>query len=676
MHVQRGKGSITAKYNVASFRERRWTDHIKNRMWKGISMQIKIKQLHMENFKGIKDLTIDFSSKTIIKGQNATGKTTVFDAVMWLLFDKNSTGDTKFQVRPLDATGNRVDNVEILVRGVFDIDGKEIPIEKLQKQKWVKKRGAEVAELQGNENYFKYNLEPKSEKEYKECISGLIDEDVFRMITNPQEFVSKKWKDQREMLMKLVSDVSDAEVIASNEKFASLAVDIESHDINGLNAICLDALKRLKKEQGEIPARIDEVSRQKVDIDVVEKESQRNSLNDEMAEIEKQIEEQTSRSEQFSKLSDEQMKYQKEANDILQQEIDKLRTKRNEIQKMQDDAQADFQKAHRELSSKMDAIADYEKLIGNYADKRNSLYTRYDDVAAKVFDETNTICETCGQPLPAETMEERRKLFDDSKARELENIRTSGKECNSKIDDYEKLKEVEQKEIDRLKAVKIEKNGIITKCMEQLKSVQDSPDLTNNQEYNTLIAKAQYIDLQIRSMDNSLTYVQQLKIKRNGLNEELSIVEKEIAKVEANKAVEERIKELQAKQKELGQQVADMEKKQFLIEEVIRAKCDLLASHVNEKFALVNFNLFDIQINGGLKETCECTVKGVPFSELNNGHKIVAGLDIINTLSTLYGSVAPIFIDNAESINDFNIPDMSAQMILLTVSEDKELVVM
>jgi DNA repair exonuclease SbcCD ATPase subunit len=638
-------------------------------------MKIKLQQLHLENFKGIKDLTIDFSSKTIIKGQNATGKTTIFDAVMWLLFDKNSTGDTKFQVRPLDAIGKRIDNVEILVRGIFDIDGKEIPIEKLQKQKWVEKRGTEVSELQGNENYFKYNLEPKSEKEYKDCISGLIDEDVFRMITNPQEFVSKKWKDQREMLMKLVSDVSDAEVIASNEKFASLAVDIESHDVNGLNAICLDALKRLKKEQGEIPARIDEVSRQKVDIDVVEKETKRTSLKTEIADIEKQIEEQTSRSEQFSKLSDEQMKYQKEANAILQQEIEKLRNKRNEIQKMLDDAESEFQKAQRDMSSRMDAISDYEKMIGNYTDRRNSLYLKYDEVSAKLFDETNTVCETCGQPLPAETMEERRKLFEDSKSRDLDSIRSSGKEYNAKLAEYEKLKADAQKEIESLKSLKIKKNGIITKCMDQLNLVQDSPDMSTNQEYNFLIAKSQDVDLQMRSMDNSLTYVQQLKIKRNGLNEELSIVEKEIAKVEANKAVEERIKELQVKQKELGQQVANMKKKQFLIEEVIREKCDLLASHVNEKFAFVDFKLFDMQLNGGMKETCECMVKGVPFSELNNGHKIVAGLDIINTLSELYGSVAPIFIDNAESINDFNIPDMSAQMILLTVSEDKKMVV-
>lgn len=112
-----------------------------------------------------------------------------------------------------------------------------------------------------------------------------------------------------------------------------------------------------------------------------------------------------------------------------------------------------------------------------------------------------------------------------------------------------------------------------------------------------------------------------------------------------------------------------------LTESFIRAKMNRISEIINEKFKVVSFRLFQNQINGGLQETCECTVNGVPYSTLNNGHRIIAGLDIIRSLSELYDVSAPIFIDNAESVNEFNLPDMDTQLILLSVTEDKELVV-
>ena len=126
-------------------------------------MKIKLKSLHLENFKGIKSLDVDFGDKTKIKGQNAAGNTTVFDAFTWLLFNKNSAGEEKFNVRHLDSDGKRIDNVEIKVVAVLEVDGKEVELSKIQKQKWVKKRGTDVTELQGNENLYEIDGYPKSE---------------------------------------------------------------------------------------------------------------------------------------------------------------------------------------------------------------------------------------------------------------------------------------------------------------------------------------------------------------------------------------------------------------------------------------------------------------------------------------------------------------------------------
>ena len=159
--------------------------------------KIKLEKLVLQNFKGCTDRAVEFSDRTVISGANATGKTTILDGFMWLLFNKDSTGAEKFQIRPLDADGQQIDNVEIMVEGTLTVDGKEVVLKKVQKQIWRKRRGTDVTELQGNENLFEINGYPKSEKDYKEYISGLLEEKMFKLITNPQAFTALPWKEQR-----------------------------------------------------------------------------------------------------------------------------------------------------------------------------------------------------------------------------------------------------------------------------------------------------------------------------------------------------------------------------------------------------------------------------------------------------------------------------------------------
>lgn len=223
-------------------------------------MKLKIRSLHMENFKGIKSLDVNFSNKTSIKGQNAAGKTTVFDAFTWLLFNKNSAGEEKFNVRPLDKDGNRIDNVEIKVVAVLDVDGKEMELSKIQKQNWVKKRGTDTVTLQGNVNSFEIDGYPKSEADFKAYVSGLAQsEDMFKMLTNPQYFSSLKWKDQRDILMRLATDVSDVELAQTDAKYAPLLGELEkAPSTDDIRAKFSKALSGWKKKQAEIPVRIDE----------------------------------------------------------------------------------------------------------------------------------------------------------------------------------------------------------------------------------------------------------------------------------------------------------------------------------------------------------------------------------------------------------------------------------
>ena len=196
-----------------------------------------------------------------------------------------------------------------------------------------------------------------------------------------------------------------------------------------------------------------------------------------------------------------------------------------------------------------------------------------------------------------------------------------------------------------------------------------------NAEYEKMKERHDIVVSEIEKLksakDNEI--IENLKAEKNALKAQLENVNKIIAQASMNVEVDERIAELQAEQKEIGQKVADQEQILYLLEEFIRFKLNKVSESINSHFKTVNFKLFEMQLNGGMKDCCECTVNGVPYSTLNSGHRIVAGLDIIRSLSELYGVSVPIFVDNAESLNEFNVPDMDAQLILLSVSEDKQL---
>ena len=230
-----------------------------------------------------------------------------------------------------------------------------------------------------------------------------------------------------------------------------------------------------------------------------------------------------------------------------------------------------------------------------------------------------------------------------------------------------------QKEIEVARKVETDAMAKKNQLEKQLSELPEKPDMSQNEEYQQKKARYDELEKQIASLKDSTSAADTFKEERKALVAELDSVKAEIAKASKNIEIEERIGELKEEQKEVGQKVADQEKMLYLLEQFIKAKMLRISDTINSKFKTVSWKLFENQYNGGLKECCECTVGGVPYSTLNSGHRIIAGLDIIQSLSELYGVTAPIFIDNAESLNEFNVPDMAAQMILLAVSDDKEL---
>lgn len=662
--------------------------------------QIKLLSMHIQNFKGCKDRTIEFGEKTRISGANATGKTTIFDAFTWLLLGKDSLGSSDFDIRPLDADGKMVDNIEISVAAKISVDGDEYDLKKVQKQKWVKKRGTNTREFQGNVNEFEINGYPKSQKEFKEFISEIVDEDVFNLITNPSAFNALHWEEQREILMKIVGCPSNVEIAKTfGEKYALLIPELKIASTDDILKKYKKARIELKKDEKEIPPRIDEAFKSLVIADVGALEIEKSAKEVALQKVEDEL------SGGNGKLGEINSK---------RQEIMNLKFRISEIQNEENQKLFDKSKALRDdLVAKEDTLRSIKREIADTNSEIHSVHSKYEwsvkevkrlqeewkAEKAKTFPEmvpmepipeSASVCPACGQDLPEdviqkniENYEKKKQAYEDKytndliqfkerKKNKISEIETAGTEAAANRDKYKSREEELRKSMVKLDSKLVEAQKNYDSAQEELDRYPKTADISEKAEYLATIEKISVLEKEIESMSSDTSGRTELEAKKAVLKDEITEIAGKILAAD-NTKTKKRIAELEAEQKEVGQKIANQEKMINLTDDFIRSKSAMVAADVNKKFNVVSFKLFEDQINGGLKETCECTVNGVPLSSLNNGHRIIAGLDIIQSLSNLYEVSCPVFIDNSEAVNEVNFPEMNAQMIHLAVTKDKEL---
>lgn len=662
--------------------------------------QIKLLSMHIQNFKGCKDKTIDFGDKTRISGANATGKTTIFDAFTWLLFGKDSLGSSDFDIRPLDIDGNMINNIEISVEAKISVDGDEYDLKKVQKQNWVKKRGTDTREFQGNVNEFDINGYPKSQKEFKEFISGIVKEDVFNLITNPSAFNALHWEEQREILMKIVGCPSNVEIAKTfGEKYALLIPELKIASTDDILKKYKKARIELKKDEKEIPPRIDEASKSLVIADVGALEIEKSAKEVALRKVEDELSGGNSQLEGINSKRQEIMNLKFRISEIQNEENQKLF---NESKVLRDD-----------LVAKEDALRSVKREIADTNSEIHSVHSKYEWAVkevkrlqeewkaekAKTFPEmvpmepipeSASVCPTCGQDLPEDVIqkniknyEKKKQAYEDKyandfiqfkerKRNKISEIEIVGTEAATDRDKYKSREEELRKSMVKLDSKLAEAQKAYDSVQEELDRYPKTADISEKAEYLATIEKISVLEKEIESMSSDTSGRTELEAKKAVLKDEIAEIAGKILAAD-NTKTKKRIAELEAEQKEVGQKIANQEKMINLTDDFIRSKSAMVAADVNKKFNVVSFKLFSEQINGGLKETCECTVNGVPLSSLNNGHRIIAGLDIIQSLSNLYEVSCPVFIDNSEAVNEVNFPDMNAQTIHLAVTDGKVL---
>lgn len=642
--------------------------------------EIRLMQLKLKNFKGIKDLTIDFNGKnTNIFGANATGKTTVFDAFKWVLFDKDSTDRKNFSIKTLDSNNNQIHFLEHEVELTLKVNGANIVFKKMLKEKWVKKRGQSDQEYSGNETSYWIDEVPTAKKEYEDKISNIINENLFKLVTDALYFNNMKWQDRREILLKIANvSINDEDILRSNEELQVLLDKLEGRSIKDYQKVIEAKMKTLKDNIAQIPVRIDEATMGLSDMSELE-----------LIDFENLQEEKAKQQLEIERIDNIILDFQKKAtenNNLL----NLLSTKKIELSTLQNKLENEqkiqlsnkkiaisnkINECNNKIKQQQTNIENYELSISNFEKQRAELREKWNETNNKQFEEPTDefICPTCRQELPEtqkeQKLEELRSNFLKQKQLEIENINSQGTKAKENQEKYENELKNAKEQLDTLQKELEALNKEIIKVDDDINSLQVA-NYKNNEDYIKLSNEVKQLEEQVANI-TSVSTDGELKAKKANAQVEIEKINSLFARKENIEKTQARIAELEKQEEELGQQMQNLEQQQYLIEKFTVTKVELVEKAINSKFKVARFKLFNTLINGSIEETCVTLINGVDFPDANHAAQILVGLDIIETLNNYYNISAPVFIDNSEAISSsYNI---NTQLIRLTVSNDTSL---
>jgi len=629
-----------------------------------------LSKLHVRDFKKINDLTIDFAQQTTIAGTNGVGKSTIFDAYTWLLYGKNSHDQQDFSIKRLDSDGKVIHNLVASVRGVFILDKDVIELERRYKEKWTKKRGNEHEELTGHTTEYFIDQIPKSKSEFDTYVKGMISDTIAKVISSPLYFNEKmKWQERREILTSIAGDTTPEDVLnfapdefkTANELLALLEARKSLTDEKTRIA---SERKRLKEQLDGIAPKIEELTSMTVtELDATELDTKKAELNAAKEQINKQLDDiaEQNKAEQQKVIDSNnhlykwQDEYTKAKRELLKDHNDRAQA----YEKRKADLRLEIQKIEFALSENGSAENQNEANFRVLTNLHAKLKEKYQAEKDKQFTFVAENCPCCQRPMESNEQEQLEK-FNLAKANAIKQIVAEAQDVKVKMTECVAVLEACTKKQADL-AAQLSAKETYLKEVEASFVIEQEPSDTSE-----MLALKRAIDT-YKPYTPEAVCNNALKQEREQLDEQIKEVEASLAKLSHIAGINTRIAELSENKRVLAQQIASLERVAFQIDAYEKAHIELVESRVNAKFAIVKWKMFDEQINGGLAPTCEATVNGTPYNDLNTAMKINAGLDVINALNYHFGMFAPVFIDARESIVD--IIETDCQVISLQVDK-------
>jgi len=649
-------------------------------------VRLTIERMRIQNFKGTRDLTIDFGEVTRISGMNGTGKTTIPDAFSWVLWNKDSKGNAPgsydFHEKPLDDNGNEIHNLDTTVELICRLDGQPFNLRRTQRENWVKKRGSEEAVFQGNVSTYWINDVETKLTDFKARIAQIGSEEVFRVIGSLSAFNAQDWKKRREQLIALSNIDVDA-MLLQREEYRALADECAQRGVvvEDLRKILTDQRKRTNTELQMFPVRIDEARKALPafgQTEIADAESTINATLKEIEQIDAEIAEakaqagQSSNRSRILALEAEAISLQRAITDAHRAEITKLENERR-------DASDAFRRANDALADITRRLESDRKQLEKAEAERDALRQKYTEEYERKFEPPTDdgICPTCKQALPAEmiqaAIDEARKVFDEARKSALASIKQQGLDKAAEITRLTDAIARNEAEENTLKAKVEQAMAERDSAYEKIKAAPTEPDFSTEPRIAEL--KQQIDALKAEQAASPDEKISALEGRKSELSAIVSQKRAILARRDAGKETEKRIADLERQQKDAAARVSEIEQLIFKVERFVQDRCSALEDSINARFPTVRWKLFETQINGGIADVCQCYIPCesglVSYGSANTAAQINADIEIVNVLSQHYGISLPLFADNSERVN--RLADTTAQLVTLSVSTDSEL---
>jgi len=667
--------------------------------------RVTIKQMDLHYFKGARNKSVTFGDQeTIISGPNGCGKTTIVDAFFWCLWGKNSIGqsDQKFLIKTVDAEGNEIPHVDHEVQVTILVDEALQTFRRVLTPKY-----DQDDNLKGNTTAYYWNDVPLKQSEYNAKVSEVISEDVFKLITSPYTFLQLPWEKQREMLMNMAGEISDAEVAGESPEMRQLLLDMTGKSLEEYKREINAKLKKVNEEMSSIPARIDEVHRampESPDMDALQAEE--DALAKELNEI---TDAHKSEMEVYNAANAEKANLSKLISDLTLKQQQILQERQSQERNAIHEANAKYNEAEQALKfisteettdrnncERQQATIDMglrstRRAIEAYDAKLERLRAEWMDCNAQTFQAEEYLkCplygHLCGDGHACSKYDQNQGeafvKFSEERAKRMADIAAQGKDINVKKaelveqvkDGQKKFNEIQEGYVKR----KADRDDIMKRHSEVMATFPKRALISTIKAED--IEECIEIGKQIEALSRRAAEIQEVhplvdssydarkdellsKIKQIGLKKSSRITISQL---------EERIQVLENEMAELGEQKAELEYKRSNIAAFEIAKTELVGSRVNQRFHLVTWQMFMRQVNGEEIPACICMLNGVRYNDVNDAGKLNAGIDVASALSEAFQVSAPMFIDGAEkSLHIYN--PGTAQQIILKVEDRKEI---
>ena len=647
-------------------------------------MQAKIKSLHLENFGkhseaiGGKPLDIQLGQRTIISGCNKTGKSTIKRSVQYIFGCKDENGKEITGIRPHDEDGTDIDGLTTVAEMTVSVDGAENTLKKTCFQK--KNRQGEYTG-EDNTQYFIDGVRKNTRKSYDEFVQTILPDPVCM---SAQEFFKQDTAGRRNLLESTFFSRTIDEIIDQNPEFEELRGKLRANSVSDLKSTCNEKINGKGRGANHVDGLNDKLTKlnhqiefelsKKVDIDVAGLEAQKKALNEQIADNKAKQEDISKEFEEQQRVSDGIIEMKFELNDLQRKANEENNRKRREFEEEISSADMSAQQhsktiilANDKITSKKRDLSDYEKYIAECRDMWN-------EANAIEFDENSLVCPMCGQELPEDKKGQERRKFEKCKDKKLADISDKGngwkqkiKETKAEIEQLEKSVEIatKQKEMAEKRSEELE---------EKLDKLPQSIDISDRPEVQEIQRQIAEKEAAMNKGNSAEEIRRRLKDEENELRNKVYVIDCELVGHRKNVEIEKTVEELKTKQRNASQEIANVEREIDLLKQFDRKKAELIENDVNSNFEYIKVKMTESQVNGDLKDVCQIMVDGESYDRnLNHGARILAEIDICRAFQKANNVCLPIIVDDCESLDDWRVPNIENQLIIIKWSDDKEL---